>query len=224
MYRLLKTDLLKTDLYALARRWFTPSRRIVPHDRQAIVGGSAIPLRSSSWSWSWSWWLPLLLAVFVGGCSTDMTDLEAFIAQKRTIEGTHPAPIKEPAPYVAFDYPGHQRDPFDSTVIKLREGPVESTEPDPCKELIDWARPLEYLESFPLDTLRMVGMIEQDGLRWALVQTPDKTIQRVKQDHYMGLNRGRIMSVTETKIQLVEVVPDGFGCWKHRGNEIALSD
>ena len=70
----------------------------------------------------------------------------------------------------------------------------------------------------------MVGTLEQEGTRWALIRTPDETIQRVKKDNYMGLNRGRIMDITQSRVELVEIVPDGFGGWKKRENEIALSE
>ncbi len=161
----------------------------------------------------------------VGGCvSEDMQDLDEFIAQKNTIEGSHPEPIREPEPYVAFTYPGHNRDPFDMSAIKAMVAEPGEPEAPRCPDLIDWSRPLEYLESFPLDGLAMVGTLEQEGVRWALVKTPDKTIQRVTVDNYLGLNRGRIMNITQTSIELAEVVPDGFGCWKRRENQVALSD
>jgi len=155
----------------------------------------------------------------------DMQDLEQFVAKKNTVEGIPPKPIREPEPYIAFEYPGHSRDPFDSSVLKVR---VEEPGDDPSKpqgaDLIDWNRTLEYLESFPLDSLRMVGTLEQNDTRWALIRTPDETIQRVKKDNYMGLSRGRIMEITQSRVELVEIVPDGFGGWKKRENEMALSE
>ena len=172
--------------------------------------------------------LALGLLIGLTACGQDdMQDLEAWIEKQRNLPGVHPKPIKEPSPYIAFSYPGHDRDPFDSRVIKARVAEAsdeEDDQPVQGKDLIDWDRALEYLESFPLDSLRMVGTLAQEGTRWALIQTPDDTIQRVKKDNYLGLNRGRIVTITQTNIGILEVVPDGFGGWKQRENEIALSD
>ncbi len=88
----------------------------------------------------------------------------------------------------------------------------------------DVNRPREALEEYPLDSLRMVGTLEQGGQMWALVRAEDGTIHRVQPGNYVGQNYGRITRITESKIELVEIVPDGLGGWMERPATLALSE
>ena len=80
------------------------------------------------------------------------------------------------------------------------------------------------MENFPLDTLRMVGTLEQKGTLWALVQTPEKTIQRISAGNYLGQNNGKVLEVSDAGIKLEEIIPDGFGGWRKRDGAIGISE
>lgn len=83
-----------------------------------------------------------------------------------------------------------------------------------CPESI---RKQSQLESFPLDSLAMVGSVKQNKQRWALVRTPDNVIHRVRRDDYLGQHHGRILEVSDTAIILLEQVSDKLtGCAKRR--------
>jgi type IV pilus assembly protein PilP len=73
----------------------------------------------------------------------------------------------------------------------------------------DFNRRKEELELYPLDSLRMVGTLEQEGVTWGLVQTKDGTIHRVASGNYMGQNHGRVVHIAEDQIKLVELVKIG---------------
>lgn len=88
----------------------------------------------------------------------------------------------------------------------------------------DTNRPKEELESFALDSLRMVGIIIKGDKSWALVAAPNGTIYRVTVGNYMGQNFGKVTKIDKDKIELEETVPDGMGGWKKRNAEVALSD
>jgi type IV pilus assembly protein PilP len=162
------------------------------------------------------------LAVALSGCQSDTSDLQSYIAQIKARPGGAIDPIPSIEPHEPFLYPGHERSPFDSTVI-ARPLPVEPTG-IPGVVDIDFDRPREPLESYPLDSLRMVGSLEQQGLRYALVRTPDRTIQAVRPGDHMGHNFGRITEITMREIRLMEVVPDAFGGYVERENSVALSE
>ena len=49
-------------------------------------------------------------------------------------------------------------------------------------------------------------------------------VYRVKVGDYLGRNHGRIVSVTESKIDVVEIVPDGEGGWLERPRSLALRE
>ena len=91
------------------------------------------------------------------------------------------------------------------------------TRPDPD-------RSREYLESFPLDTLGMVGTLYIGETMYGLVQTADGLIHRVVPGNYMGQNDGRILDITDSEIVLVEIISDGIGGYIERDAAISLSD
>lgn len=173
---------------------------------------------------SFPWWLVVLLVAvaFLSGCQRDTSDLQQYIAEVNARPGGDIEPMPTIEPHDPHLYPGHERSPFDSTVI-ARPLPAEPVG-IPGEVDVDFDRPREPLENFPLDSLRMVGSMEQEGVRYALIRTPDRTIQTVRAGNYMGQNFGRITDVTDRKIRLVEVVPDAFGGYMERENSVALSE
>ena len=165
----------------------------------------------------------LLMCFILLGCGKSMEDLHHYVEEVKARKSSGIKPPPESPIYKPFAYQGdNRRDPFDSSVIA--NGPNENGQivapdlsPDPD-------RSPEFLESFPLDTLRMVGTLAQGPILWALVRTPDATIQRVTGGNYMGQNYGRINRISDSGIDLTEIVPDGFGNWKERKTYVALSD
>lgn len=164
------------------------------------------------------------LALAVVGCSRDLSDLNRYVEEVKArpaVPPKGPPPLK---PYQVYEYASSgKRNPFDSSVI---ETPEEVARQDSKKS--DVQPPVnhtpEFLESFPLDSLRMVGSLQRGGVLWALIKTPDQTIQRVAPGNYMGENYGRITSVSEADILLEETVKDGFGGWVKRDGKVALSE
>ena len=79
---------------------------------------------------------------------------------------------------------------------------------------IDGVRPdinriKEPLEQYELAQMTFRGMlISPEGQQYALVQRPDGSVASVKVGDYIGLNDGRIVEITPTQINLIEIVPD----------------
>lgn len=158
----------------------------------------------------------------LNGLRGDNSDLEQYIQQVMARPGGGIAPIPSIEPHEPYIYPGHTRSPFDSTVIAR---PLESVpEGLPGIVDIDFDRPREPLEQYPLDSLRMVGTLEREGVRHALIRTPDRVIHMVRPGNHLGQNFGEIIDISDRDIFLREVVPDAFGGWEKRDNEIALSE
>lgn len=160
----------------------------------------------------------LLLAVAVlslAACTRGSRDLEAWVAEVQS----RPAPPLDPLPvmqqFESFEYAAQNlRDPF-SQPIPGEEG--AGLRPDPNRRK-------EVLESFPLDSLDMVGTIGSGGGVIGLVMGPDKVTYRVRPGNYMGLSDGRVTAVFEDRVEMVELVPDGAGGWLERQAKIALED
>ena len=70
----------------------------------------------------------------------------------------------------------------------------------------------------------MVGTLKLHGRYYGLVQTNDGLVHRVLPGNHMGQADGRITTVDEGKISLIEIVPDGMGGFIERPAALALSE
>jgi len=158
-------------------------------------------------------------ASLVTGCGGDeFSDLKQFV--KESGEGlrgrVEPIPeVKqfEPFAYNAFDLP----DP-----IKPRTTDVDRRTPGGGPQP-DLNRRKEALEAFPLESLQMVGTLEQKQVHYALIKTPDKALYRVKVGNYVGQNFGVITTVSDSAVTLKEVIQDpSSGSWTERTSSLQL--
>ncbi len=115
----------------------------------------------------------------------------------------------EPVPYQAFDLP----DPFGPAKIELAIGAAAKGKGG--ANAPDATRPKDPLEAYPLETLKMVGTLSQNGVNYALVRA-DSSLYRVKAGNYMGLNFGMITKITDSQIDIKELVQDASGDWTER--------
>lgn len=157
------------------------------------------------------------------GCEKGMGDLEHYVSEVKARKAAPVQPIPEAKPYRKFEYhDAGLRDPFDGSVIS--SAVAEIRRPVNRGLSPDQNRTPEYLESFPLDTLRMVGTLEQDDTLWALIKTPDSTIQRVTLGNHMGQHFGKIKGISQSSVELTEIVSDGFGGWRQKEASVAMSE
>jgi len=158
-----------------------------------------------------------LSLITISACSQDTSDLQSFIAQTKSSHVGSVKPIPQFKPYESFSYSAAElRDPFVATV---------DTDGDETKASLlnpDSTRPKQPLEIFPLDTLSMVGILEQNDQLWGLIKDPQNIVHRVQVGNYMGQSEGRIVEINEAAIFLVEIVPDGIGGYIERDASIAI--
>ena len=106
------------------------------------------------------------MSAFLSGCfSSSTSDLERFVedTKARMPKKLEPLPMIPEVMRLAYD-PAGRRNPFDPIPDRtLVLGGIQAG-PAPDKN-----RVREYLEQFPLDTMRMVGVLEQQGTRWGLI-------------------------------------------------------
>jgi type IV pilus assembly protein PilP len=165
---------------------------------------------------------PLLLAAGLGlaGCSGDMDDLDRYINEVKARPGGRIEPLPEITPYEVFTYVADTqgyRSPFVPDSPQATAGPGGGARPDA-------ERSREFLEQFPLDTLQMVGTLDIGDTTYGLLQAQDGLIHRVVPGNYIGQNDGRIVAVTESEIQVVEIISDGIGGYLERQAAISLSN
>lgn len=154
----------------------------------------------------------------LGACSQDISDLQTFIAQTKSAHVGSVKPIPQFKPYESFSYTAAElRDPFVATIDLEEDETTKTSLLNP-----DSTRPRQPLEVFPLDTLSMVGILEQNAQLWGLIKDPKNIVHRVQVGHYMGQSEGRIIEINESAIYLVEIVPDGIGGYIERDASIAI--
>lgn len=160
----------------------------------------------------------LPFAVLLGSCSQDVSDLNEFIEQTKTKHVGSVEPIPQFEAYTNFIYSaGDLRDPFEPA-FQMEGGSDLVDKPTRSQ------RPREPLEHFPLDTLRMVGVLERGDQIWGLVKDPQNIVHRVKVGNHAGTNEGEIMAVSEDKIELLEVVADGMGNYVERNATLGVGE
>jgi type IV pilus assembly protein PilP len=164
----------------------------------------------------------IALAAAMGACGRGQDDLRTYIDEVKARPGgrIEPLPQIEPPPSFVYDA-GNRRSPFmpDTPQQRVGNNPDSVEGPDPN-------RPREFLEQFPLDTLAMVGTLATPSRNsnFGLVQTADGRIHRVAVGNHMGQNYGRIMAISDSEIQLVEIISDGLGGYLERPAAIGLAD
>jgi type IV pilus assembly protein PilP len=162
------------------------------------------------------------MLVLTGCASQDMQDLESYVGEVKARKGGRIEPLPEVKVPEIFTYQAQTRpDPFRPFVEDVAEelAAASGAGVRPPENHVK-----EELEQFPLDTLRMVGTLEREAQRWALVTAPDGAVHRVQPGNYLGKNYGKITQVEDAKVALVEIVPDGIGGWQERQAQLELTD
>jgi type IV pilus assembly protein PilP len=160
--------------------------------------------------------IALLGAVLLAGCGGDShQDLRAWMNEqgkgaRGKLEALPQIKPYDPFAYNAFDLP----DPFKPRKIEPTKGA--------SKLAPDITRRREPLESYPLESLSMVGTLEKNKTIYALVRTPDRDVYQVKAGNYLGQNYGVVTNIGEGEIKLKELVQDGAGDWAERSSTLQL--
>ncbi|MFZ6646649.1 pilus assembly protein PilP [Undibacterium sp. TJN25] len=130
--------------------------------------------------------------------------------------------ISEPKVYVPVAYSGKdQIDPFNPNKLLIALAKIRAESNSGLKP--DMNRRREVLEAFPLDTLKMVGIIERPNMKNALIQV-DKSIYQAKIGNYVGQNFGMITKITDADIDIKEIVQDASGDWTERMTKLELQE
>ncbi|MGD9841727.1 MAG: pilus assembly protein PilP [Steroidobacteraceae bacterium] len=165
-------------------------------------------------------WQKLLLAAAIlslAGCANETDELKQKVAEIRARPGNRIEPLPEIKPYDAFKYDASsERSPFIPSV-SAKSNLATSARPD-----VKRAR--EFLEQFPLDTLEMVGTLQLQGKNYGLLQGKDGLVHRVQVGSYVGQADGRVVSITNTKVSVTELVADGLGGYIERPAALTLKE
>ena len=164
-------------------------------------------------------WFYLVFIFFLVSCGQNrQQEVERFVEEVRARSLVQIEPLPEVKPYETFVYSAQSlRSPFEMPVPQVDKIAAGQNGLSP-----DQYRRKELLESFALDSLKMVGSLEQKGGRWALIKDPSGALHRIQKGSYVGQNHGKITSITEEKIQIKEIIPDMVGGWREREASMTL--
>lgn len=158
------------------------------------------------------------------GSSTE-DDLRQWIVDERNQTRPRVAPIPAPKQFVPEAYTSSAAvEPFSN--LKLTQAlKRESSQAVTNGALVapELARRKEPLESFPLDSMALVGNITKLGQPVALVRV-DNLLYQVKVGNYLGQNYGKVIKISETQIILREIVQDAVGEWIERAATLELQE
>ena len=162
-----------------------------------------------------------LSTLSLAGCSSRVDVVNGRMQEIRNqpAQPISPAPVFLPVP--SFGYSAQQlRSPFlpDSLAMELKVMAGKRVQPD-------LARPPQFLEQFPIESLLMKGTMKNvKGSLYALIQAPEGGVVRVEKGNYMGKNYGRIVDISQSQITVIEIVPDGRDGFVERPRNLVMID
>jgi type IV pilus assembly protein PilP len=165
----------------------------------------------------------VLGGALLAGCSgSDEAEINSWMAQVKAETKVSVEPISEPKTFIPFAYGVREEtDPFNADKLLAELARSANAIPNPLKP--DDSRRKEYLESFPLDAMVMVGTINKAGVAYGLVQI-DRAVHQVRAGQRLGQNYGQVAGVAESAISIREVVQDAGGEWIERMTKLELQE
>ncbi len=161
-------------------------------------------------------------SLLIAACSpnNNFSDLEAFVSEVNSRPSAPVEPVPEFVPYEGFIYgAASSRSPFDiPLIIDNESGAVLSQDVEPDLERIP-----ELLENQSLSELTMVGRITiTGGVYEGLIEDGFGEVHRVGVGDYMGRNYGRVQQISDSQLNIIEIVPSGSGGWVERPQTLTL--
>jgi type IV pilus assembly protein PilP len=153
------------------------------------------------------------MVTMIGCAQQEYSDLRQYVSEVKARPPVALEALPEMQPVIAYEFvPEGLHNPFlpfKSEIDALDMTLYSGIRPDA-------SRPKEELETYTLDSLRMTGTLEQDNIVWALIKDSENKIHRVSAGNYVGMNDGRILRISEDKVELTEIVQDGPGAWREQ--------
>lgn len=128
-----------------------------------------------------------------------------------------PIPAYEPHP--PFTYAAASlRSPF----LPTSQADLSGPESGPGHVRPDTQRDRQYLESFDIEQFVMVGSMANASGTSALLRGAGG-VHRLQVGDYLGRSHGCIVSISETRVELLEIVADGDDSWREQLRTLSLN-
>ena len=158
----------------------------------------------------------------LAGCSGEQEELAQWMDQQRREVKPNVSKIEAPKKFNPQAYLALASvEPFSAQKLSVA---LKQQERQPNSLLAsEINRRREPLESYPLDSMTMVGSVVRTGRPYALLRV-DNLLYQVKQGDYLGQNYGKITKISETDVSLREIVQDAAGEWIERVSALQLQE
>jgi type IV pilus assembly protein PilP len=166
-----------------------------------------------------------MAAATLGACGGgDEGELRTWMDDTRKAMRPTTQPVAEPKQFSPYTYESKALiDPFDAQKMVLAVARQAQARASTSAIKPDLDRRREALEGFPLDQLKMVGTLRQQGNNVALIDASGQTFM-VRSGNYMGQNFGLVTKISETEVELKEIVQDAAGEWVERPAKLELQE
>ena len=166
------------------------------------------------------WSLSALLLLSMTACKQQGSDdLQHWMAEIRQRHHAKPVSLPQVPQTTEFRYQaGERADPFDLSKLSTIDPAALSNTPQP-----DLRRPREPLETFPLDSLRLMGNLRRGKEVIALIQA-DKLIYTVRVGAHLGQDLGKVTAISDKTVDIDEWVEEGGGRWVRRQTQLVLQE
>ena len=167
--------------------------------------------------------LSALCLTLLAGCGdSDVAEINSWMAQVKRDTKVNVKPLSEPKTFVPFAYGVRaEPDPYDPNKLLAELARAAAATDNLLRP--DMNRRKEFLEGFPVDTMKMVGTLNKGGVSWGLIQI-DRAVYQVKAGQRLGQNFGRVTGVAESAISIKETVQDAGGEWVDRDAKLELQE
>ncbi|RHW77923.1 pilus assembly protein PilP [Colwellia sp. RSH04] len=164
--------------------------------------------------------IPALSLIVLSGCFDDTSEIKAHMEQVKATTTSYIEPMPEVKPFNHIEYSADDlRSPFVLPKAEIIQQKMQQM--SGCLSP-DVRRRKQPLEKYSLSDLTMRGTMGDSGALFALVEASDLTLHRVAIGNYLGLYNGRITEVDAKTVKIIELSPDGAGCWVERAAELKL--
>lgn len=163
-----------------------------------------------------------LLLLTLAGCSGQNQELREWMEQQKREVKPNVQPLSPPKKFDPEPYTGADKvDPFSTQKLTVA---LKQEARQPSSLLAgELNRRKEPLEAYPLDDMTMVGSVTKNGQPYALLKV-NNLLYQVKVGDHLGENYGKITKITETEIDLREIVQDAAGEWVERNTSLELQE
>lgn len=152
--------------------------------------------------------------VLLSGCFDDTTEIKSHMEQVRATTTNYIDPMPEVHP---FNHIAYSADDLRSPFVLPKPAAIQQKMQQMAGCLSpDTNRRKQPLEKYALSDLIMRGTLGDASMLWALLEASDLTLHRVSVGNYLGLYNGRITQVSAKTVKIIELAPDGAGCWVER--------